>query len=103
MGPSYSSAECRQALVKANLKFRQSANIGRDTAGLIAQEQVVGWFQDAMEFGPRALGNRSILADPRKAEMKDILNSKVNTQRVVPAVCLRLSWRNALPNILKMV
>ncbi|HYL60433.1 MAG TPA: carbamoyltransferase C-terminal domain-containing protein, partial [Candidatus Acidoferrales bacterium] len=49
----------------------------RDTAATIAQGKVVGWFQGRMEWGPRALGNRSILADPRRAEMRDILNSKI--------------------------
>jgi carbamoyltransferase len=53
----------------------------RDIAGTVAQElargNVVGWFQGRMEFGPRALGNRSILGDPRDARMKDIINEKV--------------------------
>ena len=49
----------------------------RTTAELIAQGNVVGWFQGRMEWGPRALGNRSILADPRRADMKDILNARV--------------------------
>lgn len=47
------------------------------TAGLLAREQIVGWFQDAMEFGPRALGNRSILADPRSPSMRARVNALV--------------------------
>ena len=47
------------------------------TAERIAAGDVVGWFQGRMEFGPRALGNRSILADPRRSEMKDVLNARV--------------------------
>src|SRR4029078_2258321 len=43
-----------------------------------------GWFQDRSEFGPRALGNRSLIADPRKPEMKDILNSRVKHRQAVP-------------------
>ena len=43
-----------------------------------SENNVIGWFQDKMEFGPRALGNRSILADPRNPNMKDIINSKIN-------------------------
>src|SRR5205823_9130989 len=43
----------------------------------LAAGDVVGWFQGRMEFGPRALGNRSILADPRRAEMKDVLNQRI--------------------------
>ncbi len=49
----------------------------RDTAKVLSEGNVVGWFQGRSEFGPRALGNRSILADPRTAEMKDILNKRV--------------------------
>jgi carbamoyltransferase len=47
------------------------------TADLLIDGRVVGWFQGAAEFGPRALGNRSILADPRKAETKDLVNTKI--------------------------
>jgi carbamoyltransferase len=46
-------------------------------AGKIARGEIIGWFQGKMEYGPRALGNRSILADPRNPGMKDLLNSKV--------------------------
>src|SRR6202040_2841578 len=49
----------------------------RQAAQAIADGKVVGWFQGRMEFGPRALGNRSILADPRRSDMKDILNSRI--------------------------
>jgi hypothetical protein len=55
----------------------RSDNVCRDTAKLLADQKVIGWFQDRSEFGPRALGNRSLIADPRKPEMKDILNSRV--------------------------
>ena len=46
-------------------------------AGRIAGGKVVGWFQGRMEWGPRALGNRSILADPRRADMREIINTKI--------------------------
>ncbi len=49
----------------------------RQVAGFIAEGKVVGWFQGRMEWGPRALGNRSILADPRREEMKDVLNERI--------------------------
>ncbi|HET9936725.1 MAG TPA: carbamoyltransferase C-terminal domain-containing protein [Methyloceanibacter sp.] len=52
-------------------------DITAETARVLAEEKVVGWFQGGSEFGPRALGNRSILADPRKAAMKDLLNARV--------------------------
>ena len=47
------------------------------TAKLISEKNIVGWYQGRMEWGPRALGNRSILADPREGNMKDILNEKI--------------------------
>jgi carbamoyltransferase len=49
----------------------------RATAGMVAAGKVVGWFQGRMEWGPRALGHRSIIADPRRADMKDILNARI--------------------------
>ena len=64
-------------LVRIQTAAVRSDDICRDTAKLLAEQQVIGWFQGGSEFGPRALGNRSLLADPRKAEMKDILNSRV--------------------------
>ena len=49
----------------------------RSAAELIAEGKIVGWFQGRMEWGPRALGNRSILADPRRADMKELLNARI--------------------------
>jgi carbamoyltransferase len=64
----------------------------KQTARHIAHGKVVGWFQGRMEWGPRALGNRSILADPRRAEMKDVLNARVkrreNFRPFAPSVLL---------------
>ena len=62
------------------------------TAQAVADGKVVGWFQGRMEWGPRALGNRSILADPRRADMKDILNAKIKR---------RESFRPFAPSILR--
>jgi len=62
------------------------------TARAIAEGLVVGWFQGRMEWGPRALGNRSILCDPRRADMKDILNAKIKR---------RESFRPFAPSILR--
>jgi carbamoyltransferase len=53
------------------------ADLYREVAASVAAGKVVGWFQGRMEFGPRALGNRSIVADPRRADMKDILNTRI--------------------------
>jgi carbamoyltransferase len=60
--------------------------IGR-TVEAIAQGKIVGWFQGRMEFGPRALGNRSILADPRRKDMKEILNSRIKYREPFRPFC----------------
>jgi carbamoyltransferase len=81
VGRPYSEAEVAAALqkflVRVQVDARRSDDICRDTAKLLADQRVIGWFQGPSEFGPRALGNRSLIADPRRAEMKDILNSRV--------------------------
>jgi carbamoyltransferase len=53
----------------------------REIASAVAAGKVVGWFQEAMEFSPHALGNRSIVADPRRANMKDILNRRIKHRK----------------------
>src|SRR5205814_6308604 len=68
------------------------AGLCERTARAIAEGLVVGWFQGRMEWGPRALGNRSILCDPRRADMKDILNAKIKR---------RESFRPFAPSILR--
>jgi carbamoyltransferase len=70
-------AAANRRLVRWQAATRRSQDICADTAKLLSQGHVFGWFQGRSEFGPRALGNRSILADPRTAEMKDKLNSRV--------------------------
>jgi carbamoyltransferase len=81
VGKRYTDQEVANAISKPLVRVQttqtQSDNIARDTAKLLADQKVIGWFQDRSEFGPRALGNRSLIADPRKPEMKDILNSRV--------------------------
>jgi carbamoyltransferase len=81
LGAPYSEeqvkAAAKQWLVDAQVCNGPDSGICNETAKVLAEEKVVGWFQGGSEFGPRALGNRSILADPRKAEMKDLLNSRV--------------------------
>jgi carbamoyltransferase len=71
------ATELQKFLVRIQVDAVRSENVCRDTAKLLADQKVIGWFQDRSEFGPRALGNRSLIADPRKPEMKDILNSRV--------------------------
>lgn len=81
VGRRYSDQEIADSaskfLVRVQTTQTKSNDIAKDTAKLLADQKVIGWFQDRSEFGPRALGNRSLLADPRKPEMKDILNSRV--------------------------
>ena len=79
LGPSYSQEKILQALRRHDdaLRWIASEKVAQDVATRLAQGQVVGWFQGRMEFGPRALGNRSILADPRDPAMKDRVNAKV--------------------------
>jgi carbamoyltransferase len=81
VGRRYSDQEVADSaskfLVRIQTTQTKSNDIAKDTAKLLADQKVIGWFQDRSEFGPRALGNRSLLADPRKPGMKDILNSRV--------------------------
>jgi carbamoyltransferase len=70
-------ADAGKRLVRLQATSRRSDDICAETAQLLSQGHVIGWFQGRSEFGPRALGNRSILADPRTPEMKDKLNKQV--------------------------
>ena len=78
-GPEFSDSDTRRELEYAKLTFssHDDTEVTVRAAQDIADGLVVGWFQGRMEFGPRALGNRSIVADPRRAEMKDILNERI--------------------------
>jgi carbamoyltransferase len=78
-GPEFSNDQIREALVNAKLNFETFTDeeLTKRAAQDIANGLVVGWFQGRMEFGPRALGNRSIVVDPRRAEMKDVLNDRI--------------------------
>ena len=95
LGPSFSDDD-----VKAMLHRRKAAydcvddeeELLERTARMIADGKVVGWFQGRMEFGPRALGARSLLADPRNAKMKDIINAKVK---------FREAFRPFAPSVMK--
>src|SRR5207247_2034383 len=86
-GPAFGPAQIAQLLTKHRSQIsdascsideipEESALCWR-TAAAIADGAVVGWFQGRMEWGPRALGNRSILCDPRRADMKAVLNAKI--------------------------
>lgn len=79
LGPEYSAAVMRRSLTGQGIAFRELApeDLAPAVARLIADGKIVGWFQGRMEFGPRALGARSILANPCLAGMKDTLNRRV--------------------------
>lgn len=81
VGREYKDETVRAATHKWGVRLQTtntiSENICADTAKLLSEGHVFGWFQGGSEFGPRSLGNRSLLADPRKAEMKDKLNLRV--------------------------
>jgi carbamoyltransferase len=77
LGPSFSPKQIEHTLEKQQIAYKKITDIESTTARLISQGYVVGWFQGAMEFGPRALGNRCILADPRNPDIRAVLNAKV--------------------------
>ena len=76
-GPEYPEPDMQRAIQAFGLASRRVDDVEKETARLLSEGYVVGWYQGRMEWGPRALGSRSILADPRRANMKDIINSKV--------------------------
>lgn len=76
-GPEYSDAFIEAILKEGLLRYRKSDDIARDAAQLLADGKIVGWFQGRGEFGPRALGHRSILADPSNPTMQDHVNLRV--------------------------
>ena len=77
IGPEFDDEYVKNALQKADVKFEKMENAEKYAAQLISDGNIVAWFQGRMEFGPRALGNRSILADPRRADMREKINIKV--------------------------
>ncbi len=77
LGPSFSRDYIKNFLVFRGIKYRELENVPKEVAKLICNNNVVGLFQGRMEWGPRALGNRSILSNPCNPKMKEILNLKV--------------------------
>ena len=94
LGPKYSQNEIEEQLIKAGAIFEtiEENKLINQTATDLSKREAVGWFQGRMEFGPRALGARSILGDPRSAEMQKNLNLKVK---------YRESFRPFAPSILR--
>ncbi len=92
LGPDYSNVEIESILKKSDVSYKMSADIEEEAAGLLAQGLVIGWFQGRMEFGPRALGNRSILGNPTIPGTSDRINEMVK---------FRENWRPFCPSILR--
>jgi carbamoyltransferase len=78
-GPEFNEKQIETVLSESSLVYRKLSDceLTKAAAQAIADGKIVGWFQGRMEFGPRALGNRSIVVDPRRSEMKDILNARI--------------------------
>jgi len=91
LGPGFTSKQIHESLVECGVPFERVDDICLRTAKEVADGKVVGWFQGRMEGGPRALGGRSILADPRNVVMRDRVNA---------AVKFREGWRPFCPSIL---
>ncbi len=77
LGPGYNDDECLKAVKESGLPYIYTEEYYSFAAKMLDKGKIIGWFQGKMEFGPRALGNRSILANPCIAEMKDVLNARV--------------------------
>ena len=79
LGTKYSNEKIEQVLKKFHAKFKylEDNDLIKETANLLSEKKVIGWFQDKMEFGPRALGSRSIIADPRDEFMQKKINMKI--------------------------
>ena len=99
LGTKFSNDEIMKILKHTNYKnkvihnfIENDVNLFKSAAKLITEGKVIGWFQGQMEFGPRALGNRSILADPRNPDMKNIINMKIKR---------RESFRPFAPSVLE--
>ncbi len=92
LGRSYTDDQIRDALDRYGLTYTHIPDIGERVACLLAEGKIAGWFQGRMEFGQRALGNRSILADPRDGTMKDKINR---------AVKYREAFRPFAPSVLE--
>lgn len=90
-GPSYSNSDIKAVLERFKIKHRECDNIADEVSTLLAEGNIVAWFQGAMEFGPRALGNRSILGNPAVKGTSDEINSRIK---------FRENWRPFCPSVL---
>src|SRR5438876_680558 len=88
-GPEYGDAAIEQELRSGGVRYERvdEDRLVDCTARELAEGRIIGWFQGRMEFGPRALGARSILADPRRSEMKEILNARIKFREPFRPFC----------------
>jgi len=91
-GPDYDPAEIIEVLSRYKIDHRRPNNLEREIAERLAEGELIGWFQGEIEMGPRALGNRSILADPRTVNSRDRVNKFVKH---------RQEWRPFAPSMLE--
>ena len=94
LGPEFSDTEIEKYLQDSKILYHKldESDVSKKAAEIIADEKVLGWFQGRMEYGPRALGNRSILGDPRLRKMQSIINLKIK---------FRESFRPFAPTVLR--
>ncbi|MGH9869274.1 MAG: carbamoyltransferase family protein [Candidatus Polarisedimenticolia bacterium] len=95
LGPSYDDGEIEGLLRRSGLRYRRMSDVAGEAAGLLAAGRVLGWFQGRMEFGPRALGARSILASPLKPSMRDRVNEIKDREDFRPVAPVVLEERAA--------
>jgi len=86
-GPEYSNEQIKKILDECKIKYKYYDDISGIAGDLVAKDKLIGWFQGRMEMGARSLGNRSILANPLKAEMKDIINKRVKHREPFRPFC----------------
>ncbi len=94
LGPEYSPAEIEAVLKQRNIRYERCASITDTASELLAKGEVVAWFQGRMEWGPRALGNRSILGNPASRGVADLINAQIK---------YRERWRPFCPSMLDTI
>jgi carbamoyltransferase len=87
LGPEFSHQEIQTALDQYGLDYQQHQDIAAATARLLIEGNIIAWFQGRMELGPRALGNRSLLADPRRSDITELMNVKVKHREAFRPFC----------------
>jgi carbamoyltransferase len=95
LGPAFTSTEIRETLSDCGVSYKMIEDISSQAASAIASGKIIGWFQGRMEGGPRALGGRSILADPRHEAIRDRVNMAVKFRENWRPFCPSIMWEDA--------